>query len=469
MAALIIMAVSCKKDPSLKATYEGANVAAEGGKATIKVKSNIDWKVTNSDSWVTAYTPAEGKGDADIAVTFAANTGTQERSSTFTVKGKDLAETVVIKQSGASESLTVEYTATEIAGNGGTATFTIKSNMNWTIAAQNAAWLTPDPASGSGDAMVTVTVAANDGAAREGTLKVTAGSLSETVTIKQAEAVAPELTVDYTPADIPGTGGTAVLTVKSNTNWTVAAQGGATWLSPNPASGNGNATVNVTVSANDGAARQGTINVTAGSIVVPVVINQLAAVPGALSVDDLVGEWAVTSTFTNSDGSYPANHTATFVKIDANTIRIDAFLGSAALMGKTVELDSQTFTFDPDNNTLTIIDPNKTEVTWNDEYFCFIAVLQQDTYVDNIGLPFPVYTVVNTNGALSIDFRDPNGLANGTAECCVIASDKETGAGLGAFGYFSNTDFKKSGGNPAPAINNGPKVDRNAPYTNKAR
>lgn len=282
MAAVMFAAVSCnnEKDPVLEPTYTGANVAAAGGKATIKVKSNIDWKATNSDSWVTEIKPAEGKGDGDITVTFAANTGSQERSSTFTLKGKDLTKTVVIKQSGATESLTVEYTATEISGEGGTATFTIKSNMDWTIVAQNAAWLTPNPASGNGDTTVTVAVAANDGAAREGVLKVSAGSLSETVTIKQAAGTSSALTVDYTPVDIPGAGGTATFTVKSNTDWTVTAEGGATWLTPNPASGSGDATVSVAVAANDGAARQGTLNVTAGSIVVPVVINQLEAYAG---------------------------------------------------------------------------------------------------------------------------------------------------------------------------------------------
>lgn len=189
-------------DESLKIEYTRMSVPAEGGTAVFEVKSNLDWKVTNTDSWITAITPAESKGDGAVAVTFAPNTELQARGSTFTVTGGELTKTVAIWQSGVEESLAVEYTPVDIPAAGGTATFGIKANVDWTVSSMNA-WVTKiEPESGTGDAVVMVTIDVNNTVdARTAIVTVKGGSLTESIDISQLAGELPAAAGEITESD----------------------------------------------------------------------------------------------------------------------------------------------------------------------------------------------------------------------------------------------------------------------------
>jgi hypothetical protein len=74
----------------------------------------------------------------------------------------------------------------------GTVTFNLTSNTSWTIA-DNAAWITVNPTSGTGNAIITATYLGNTGALRTGTITATAayGTDDFAVTISQAGTGVP--------------------------------------------------------------------------------------------------------------------------------------------------------------------------------------------------------------------------------------------------------------------------------------
>jgi hypothetical protein len=71
---------------------------------------------------------------------------------------------------------------------GGGSTVTLTSNLNWSVT-DNQSWLTVSPANGSNNGSLSVTAAANTGAARSGLVTVTGGSISQTINVTQSAAV----------------------------------------------------------------------------------------------------------------------------------------------------------------------------------------------------------------------------------------------------------------------------------------
>lgn len=77
-----VIPVSVEVKPYLKAETPDA-IAAAVTSASIAVKSNVDWAVTCSESWITDYTKS-GSKDGNVEITFDANTG-DTRTATFTI------------------------------------------------------------------------------------------------------------------------------------------------------------------------------------------------------------------------------------------------------------------------------------------------------------------------------------------------------------------------------------------------
>lgn len=87
-----VIPVSVEVKPYLKAETPDAIVAAVTS-ASIAVKSNVDWAVTCSESWITDYTKS-GKNDGVISITCEANTG-DTRTATFTISAADCSPVTV--------------------------------------------------------------------------------------------------------------------------------------------------------------------------------------------------------------------------------------------------------------------------------------------------------------------------------------------------------------------------------------
>lgn len=80
-----VIPVSVETQPYLKAETPDA-IAAAVTSASIAVKSNVDWAVTCSESWITDYTKS-GSKDGNVEITFDANTG-DTRTATFTISAE---------------------------------------------------------------------------------------------------------------------------------------------------------------------------------------------------------------------------------------------------------------------------------------------------------------------------------------------------------------------------------------------
>ena len=96
-----VIPVSVETQPYLRAETPDAIAAAETS-ASIAVKSNVDWTVTCSESWITDYTKS-GKNDGVISITCEANTG-DTRTATFTISAADCSPVTVTLTQNSSDT-----------------------------------------------------------------------------------------------------------------------------------------------------------------------------------------------------------------------------------------------------------------------------------------------------------------------------------------------------------------------------
>jgi len=287
-AGLLVLACTPTVIPELSLSDLAANFEATGAlEKTVSVTSNVDWTVSCPDAWVTV-SPASGTGNGTFKISVQENKAFETRTSTVTVKAGDKSSTVKVSQLGLTPSILVSPATLEIDAAGGTVSVDVTSNSPWTVSVpSDGNWATPDATSGEGNKKVTFTIAPNTAfEARSVEITFTAQDKKATVKITQA-APAPTLEVNPTAISVEADGGAQEITVTSNAPWTVSAA--EDWITVEPASGEGDGKVLVTVAGSDvRTARSAVVTVkeTVGNSEKTVTVNQ-DAVPIGHKADSL--------------------------------------------------------------------------------------------------------------------------------------------------------------------------------------
>lgn len=147
-----------------------------------------------------------------------------------------------------SVEVSLAFNEMEVASNGQSFEVGLESNGDWTIAS-SANWVTVTPASGSGNATLTVTALPNT-STESRTAQVTATTKNNSAVLTLTQGFADFITVNPTSIQCTEEGGDFNVEITSNMQWTVSEV--PSWLSLSETSGSGNATVVVTVLALSG-------------------------------------------------------------------------------------------------------------------------------------------------------------------------------------------------------------------------
>ncbi len=194
-----------KKDktmPTLSPDKTAINATAQAGKDYLQVSSNTDWTLSGMPSWLTV-TPASGKGDARIELSFPVNTGTEALVATLTLSGVDVNNsTITFTQMGSTPSLLADKTTANEKAEGQADSLLITSNVPWKLDIPVAAnWITADKTTGpAGVTKVMLTIAANSNSStRTGNLSLTStGPAATPVTIAISQLQAPVVITTFT-------------------------------------------------------------------------------------------------------------------------------------------------------------------------------------------------------------------------------------------------------------------------------
>jgi hypothetical protein len=176
-------------------------------------------------------------------------------------------------------------------------TFTIETNVDWSVAKTNLDWLTISPMKGTAkEGVQTVALVAENNQleeSRSGSFTITAGSTTKSVTVTQAAlVVVPNFVVNGLDANTLAFSGedasAKTFQVHSNKNWT-ATKTNLDWATVSPVEGEKNRTATVTVTPtavnNTGSERTGTISFAYGAAQPYVVTVKQAAFVPSLSVN----------------------------------------------------------------------------------------------------------------------------------------------------------------------------------------
>jgi hypothetical protein len=166
----------------LDAVPASLTVDAAGGTFTIAINSNTDWWDWSEVDWLKVVTE-RGTGNGNLTFTVSANTGA-ERTTVIKLRG-----------TGASGEIAIDISVTQSGtqGNrwtppasGGTQAMMITRTGSWIATSSDSSWLTVTPASGTGNASISMTARANTGPARAATVTVTGGGATKSIQVSQA-------------------------------------------------------------------------------------------------------------------------------------------------------------------------------------------------------------------------------------------------------------------------------------------
>lgn len=166
-----------------------------GGTETLSVKSNVALEVkSNDESWC-RVAPASSASDAvyKYTVTVDANPDTDDRSTTITVKGANITQTINVAQTAADGLIVTPTTFNDVTGEGTQIEVRLTTNSAVTITC-NDSWITEiSSRAAMTERTLTFNVAANYGDPRTGSITFTLGDLTETVTVNQLAGNIPNV------------------------------------------------------------------------------------------------------------------------------------------------------------------------------------------------------------------------------------------------------------------------------------
>ncbi len=224
MAALAIAAVSCKKSepvtPSITlSTPTEVTVPTDGGIQTISFTTNVPWKASiDNSNWTVSPTSGDA-GTASVKVTAINNTGNDPVVAKVTIKAETASETITFTQL-QKDAMIVDVTSYDAPAEGGTVSVKVNANVEVT-ATTDAEWITiPTPTKGLVEKTFDLTVAANDGEAREGIVVLSGAGQKVEVTVNQA-AFEPYFEVDFDSFEVTKEGGEFTVNINTNVDFKV--------------------------------------------------------------------------------------------------------------------------------------------------------------------------------------------------------------------------------------------------------
>ena len=269
---------------SLDASFSSQSIdsSAQQISLSIRATSGLAWTIDSISSGLSLDTTS-GTGPATIVahVTAASAQRTLSCRVRNTAYGLSVIPSCVQQAPAASDYLRVTPFGTFNVGAAQTSqVFRIECSTAWRVTSASSE-VNISPASGSGNATVTVTFPANNTTSARDfalTFSTTSGtSISVNATIHQLPASSATLEVSPTAVSIPGTGAAETVTITASGTW--SASKSDSWITtavPNAG------TLRIGASVNSGAPRDGTVTITCGDKSVTVAVHQ--ATTSALEV-----------------------------------------------------------------------------------------------------------------------------------------------------------------------------------------
>lgn len=217
---LAFLIVACSKEkspvtPELVVSTEKISLSNTGDTKPFHVKSNINWSVSSSESWLTLSPNTGGEGTHKIEASATPNPDVNDRQAIITVTVGDLSKQIVVVQT-AAILFSVDQHEYAIANDPQDIAFTVESNAPYTLVFDGE-WMSrkSEPVQTGTSYQETITIQENRNIfERSGTITVKQGDESLLITVNQE---ANALTID--PASAGVSSDAVTLAAKLRVGW----------------------------------------------------------------------------------------------------------------------------------------------------------------------------------------------------------------------------------------------------------
>lgn len=164
-----------------------------GSNTNLNVESDINWSISGIPSWLSVV-PSNGTKNVVVRITAqSTNPSTSSnRSANLTVTAGAITKQVSVSQDPTPAQFDVTPKVLSLgSAQGSSGQFTVEANTNWNITSFPS-WLSVSPQSGSGNATVTLETTSTNTAtsSRKGTVEVTGGNVTVSVSVSQDSTLA---------------------------------------------------------------------------------------------------------------------------------------------------------------------------------------------------------------------------------------------------------------------------------------
>ncbi len=228
-----------------------ALTSSDADTQSIKVTASEEWTaVVTAGTWLSISPNTGSAGESTSTITIKENTTAEIRTSTikFSIGDDDYDKVLTITQpiSATMDAISIDPTSKNLeTADEEVFSLTVTANAAW-AASSIPDWVTLSKEEGDGTETISVTCKENtDYIARaEATILFTSGTATATLTLNQAAAVEPMLTLDALSNSVTSAAGNFTIELTANTSWSVRSD--LDWVtSITPSSSTSDATVKV--------------------------------------------------------------------------------------------------------------------------------------------------------------------------------------------------------------------------------
>ena len=284
LCAIGLIATSCEmleglelEEPMIEIEgYDGAVALNFSNKVAEKIltfKTNYDWSVTSSESWI-KVSPENGRAgeECQITISLEENTTYDTRSGKITIGIKDIIVDVEITQS-QNNTLIVTNSEVKLPQAGGLFEVAIKSNIEYKYEIK-ADWIKSVESRALTDNVLRFNAEANPATdARTGEIVFTGEGFTESVIVTQSQTNV--ITLSTSTIELDTNGGNFSVDVSSNIEYNVAIEEGCDWIAQAESRAVTVSILNFVVSENSsGADRTATITISGEKLSETITVNQ---------------------------------------------------------------------------------------------------------------------------------------------------------------------------------------------------
>lgn len=289
-------------EPEITLTVDPTSVPQSGGTVTgtINISNGGGWYFDGYPDYVT-ITPEQGRGNGSVSITIAPSLSASRIVSVTVFGGEYTTATAQIAQGVTGITVNPSTIAAFAAPMTTTLEITDVNNNGWSLTAPE--WVTLSQDAGTGSAAITVNIAKNTGAEREGNIVLTNTTTSEVINIPVTQDEPVPATIAPSFISFSWIGGSNHLNVTdvSENGWTLD-DTGTNWITLSATAGTGNAVIDIVAQQNDTEYQKSSIlvfqdNTQSGSTNIPIYQNAYVDTPVSVSPTSISAGSAGQQTF----------------------------------------------------------------------------------------------------------------------------------------------------------------------------